>query len=74
QNGLDADVYYPRRDGEARPPASVAEAERRLTRSLVRRLRAAGARRILVSPGLGLPSDRVVRPAGGHEDHLHVRF
>ena len=74
QNGLDADLYYPRSDGRAEPPLAAAQTDRALTRSLVRRLVRAGAERILVSPSLGLPAHGgVVRPAGGHEDHLHLR-
>lgn len=73
QNGLDADVYYPRADGRAEPPGSLAEADRALSRSLVRRFARAGASLIYLSPGLGLGGG-VLAPIGGHEDHLHVRL
>lgn len=73
QNGLDADVYHPRTDGRAVPPASLAEADRALSRSLVRRFAAAGAELVHVSPGLGLRGG-VLEPIDGHEDHLHVRI
>ena len=73
QNGLDADVYYPRADGRAEPPASLAGADRALSRALARRLVAAGAELVYVSPGLDLRGG-VLEPIGGHEDHLHVRI
>lgn len=73
QNGLDADVYYPRADGSAEPPASLAGADRALSRALIRRFVAAGAELVYVSPGLGLRGG-VLEPIGGHEDHLHVRI
>lgn len=73
QNGLDADVYYPRADGRAEPPASLAGADWTLSRALVRRFARAGATLIYVSPGLGLTGG-ALEPVGGHEDHLHVRI
>lgn len=73
QNGLDADVYYPRADGRATPPGSLAQADRALSRALVRRFAAAGAELVYVSPGLGMGGG-VLEPIGGHEDHLHVRI
>ncbi len=75
QNGLDADVYYPRRDGRAAPPDRRGDVDRRLARSLTRRFLAAGAERILVSPTLAVGSPgRGLRIVAGHEDHLHVRI
>ena len=75
QNGLDADVYYPRRDRrevEARRPAQV---DRALAQDLVNRFVRAGAQVIYVGPSLKLrgPS-RVVVPLVHHDDHLHVRI
>lgn len=75
QNGLDADVYYPRRDRTERAVASRAQINRSLAQDLVDRFVAAGAQKIFVgfSTGLRGPSDVVV-PYPNHEDHMHVRF
>ena len=75
QNGLDVDVYYPRRDGVERAPVARRQIDRALTQDLVHRFLAAGADVIFVGYSLGLvgPSDRVV-PYPNHEDHMHVRF
>jgi murein endopeptidase len=75
QNGLDADVYYPRTDGlelRAYKPSLV---DRTLAQDLVDRFLAAGARVIYVGPHLALkgPRKRVV-PLIYHDDHLHVRL
>jgi Penicillin-insensitive murein endopeptidase len=75
QNGLDVDVYYPRRDGVERAPVARRQIDRALTQDLVDRFLAAGADVIFVGYSLGLdgPNDRVV-PYPNHEDHMHVRF
>ncbi len=75
QNGLDADVYYPRRDGRERIPTRVAQIDRRLAQELVDRFVRAGAQYVFVGPGTGLhgPS-KVVMTLGNHDDHLHVRI
>ncbi len=75
QNGLDADVYYPRRDGQERVPARVAQVDRRLAQELVDRFVRAGAQYVFVGPrtGLGGP-DEVVMTLANHDDHLHVRI
>jgi hypothetical protein len=75
QNGLDADVYYPRRDGQERIPTRVAQIDRRLAQELVDRFVRAGAQYVFVGPGTGLrgPS-KVVMTLGNHDDHLHVRI
>jgi hypothetical protein len=75
QNGLDVDVYYPRRDGVERAPAARRQIDRALTQDLLDRFLAAGADVIFVGYSLGLvgPKDRVV-PYPNHEDHMHVRF
>jgi hypothetical protein len=75
QNGLDADVYYPRRDRRERIPTRVAQIDRRLAQELVDRFVRAGAEYVFVGPGTGLrgPSD-VVMTLGNHDDHLHVRI
>ena len=63
QNGLDADVYYPRRDGRERIPTRVAQIDRRLAQELVDRfVRSRGAVRVR------RPRDRPARPLqGGHD-------
>jgi murein endopeptidase len=75
QNGLDADIYYPRRDRTPKPPRTAAEIDRRLSQDLVDRLLAVGAVRVLVGPETGLrgpPS--LVRAVPNHDNHLHVRI
>lgn len=75
QNGLDVDIYYPRRDRRLRPPDSADQVNLELAQSLVDRLVAAGAEKVFVGPSLGLtgPADIVV-PLVNHDNHLHVRL
>ena len=75
QNGLDADIYYPRRDGRERIPTRVAQIDRRLAQELVDRFVLAGAQYVFVGPRTGLrgPS-KVVMALGNHDDHLHLRI
>jgi murein endopeptidase len=75
QNGLDADIYYPRRDGAERPPRRVGQVDRRLAQDLVDRFVAAGAEFVFVGPSTGLTGPRrIVQPLVNHDDHLHVRL
>jgi len=75
QNGLDVDVYYPRRDGDERAPRRVGEIDRALAQDLVNRFVQAGAVKIFVGPHTGLRGPtRIVRPLVHHDDHLHVRL
>jgi murein endopeptidase len=75
QNGLDADVYYPRRDGLERVPARVAQIDRRLAQELVDRFVRAGAQYVFVGPRTGLRGPgTVVLTLANHDDHLHVRI
>ena len=75
QNGLDVDVYYPRRDRRERAPKRASQVDRRLAQDLVDRFVAAGAERIFVGPNVGLTGPRkVVQVLGVHDDHLHVRL
>ena len=75
QNGLDADVYYPRRDRSERPPLSVSEIDRRLAQDLVDRFVAAGARLVYVGPNTGFTGPRgIVQVLWNHDNHLHVRI
>jgi murein endopeptidase len=75
QNGLDADVYYPRRDGLERVPRRVGQVDRRLAQELVNRFVRAGAQYVFVGPRTGLRGPaRVVMTLANHDDHLHVRI
>jgi murein endopeptidase len=75
QNGLDVDVYYPRRDGEELAPHRVRQIDRGLAQDLVDRFVRAGATKIFVGPRSGLRGPRrIVRPLVHHDDHLHVRL
>ena len=75
QNGLDADVYYPRADGRERAPRYVSQVDRRLSQELVDRFLAKGAQVIYVGPNTGLtgPPGRV-QALANHDNHLHVRL
>jgi murein endopeptidase len=73
QNGLDADVYYPRADRRERAPRTAAQIDRRLSQDLVDRFAAAGAQVIFVGPGTGLSGPRV-QVLANHDNHLHVRL
>jgi Penicillin-insensitive murein endopeptidase len=75
QNGLDVDVYYPRRDGREKIPGSVAQVDRRLAQELVDRFVRAGAQYVFVGPRTRLRGPgKVVMVLGNHDDHLHVRL
>jgi murein endopeptidase len=75
QNGLDADVLYPRLDGLERRAYKPSLVDRALAQDLVDRFVAAGAQKIFVGPHLHLHGPhRVVIPLVHHDDHLHVRI
>jgi murein endopeptidase len=75
QNGLDADVYYPRRDGLERIPRRVGQVDRRLAQELVDRFVRAGAQYVFVGPRTGLRGPpKLVMTLANHDDHLHVRI
>ena len=75
QNGLDADVYYPRADGLERRAYLPSQVDRALAQDLLDRFVAAGARTIYVGPSLRLKGPRkVVEPLVHHDDHMHVRL
>jgi len=75
QNGLDADVFYPRTDGRPRSAWRPGQVDRALAQDLVDRFVAAGAEKVFVGPRLGLRGPRrVVQPLVHHNDHLHVRI
>lgn len=75
QNGLDADIYYPRKDGLELPITSVAQIDRGLAADLVHRFVRAGAVYVFVGPRTRLGGKRgVVQRLVHHDNHLHVRF
>jgi murein endopeptidase len=75
QNGLDVDIYYPRRDGREREPRRPAQIDRPLAQDLVDRFVAAGARFVFVGPNTGLTGPpHIVQPLANHDNHMHVRI
>ncbi len=75
QNGLDVDIFYPRRDGVERPPARPNQIESRLAQELVDRFVAAGAAKVFVGPRTQLHGPpHVVQRLTRHDNHLHVRL
>jgi murein endopeptidase len=75
QNGLDADLYYPRRDRRERAPRSPAQIDRALAQDLVDRFVRAGAVKVFVGPRTGLRGDpSIVQALRHHDNHLHVRL
>jgi murein endopeptidase len=74
QNGLDADVLYPRIDRLERRAWAPRLVDAALAQELVDRFVAAGAVQIYTGWSLNLrgPRNRVVKLAH-HDDHLHVR-
>jgi murein endopeptidase len=75
QNGRDADVMYPRRDGLLRAPTRPSQVDRALAQDLVDRFRAAGAVKLFVGPHLHLHGPRrIVVALAHHDDHVHVRI
>jgi murein endopeptidase len=73
QNGLDVDVYFPRRDKRERAPRTIAQVDRELAQDLVDRFVRAGAQTVLVGARLRLRG-RGVQPWPNHDNHLHVRL
>jgi len=75
QNGLDVDVYFPRRDHTLRAPTATAHIDHRLAQDLLDGFAAAGAQKIFVGSSSDFrgPAD-VVMPWPGHDYHMHVRF
>jgi murein endopeptidase len=75
QNGLDVDVYYPRRDGREREARVLKHVDRELAQALVDLFVQAGAQYVFVGfhSGLTGPPD-VVQSIPHHESHMHVRI
>jgi Penicillin-insensitive murein endopeptidase/Succinylglutamate desuccinylase / Aspartoacylase family len=75
QNGLDVDVYYPRRDGYLRPPTRPRQIDHALAQDLLDRFLHAGATTIFVGPHTNLRGPRkIVVPLVHHDNHMHVRI
>jgi murein endopeptidase len=79
QNGLDADVLYPRRDACECAPERVSDIDVARSQELVSAFVAAGAQYVFVSPVLWRAGrlrgpGAVVRPLVYHDDHMHVRL
>ena len=75
QNGLDADVYYPRRDRRLVAPRSPGQVDRRAAQELVDRFVRAGAENVFVGLSLDLRGPAgIVSPLVHHDDHLHLRL
>jgi murein endopeptidase len=75
QNGLDADILYPRKDATEQRATKPSLVDRALAQDLVDRFVDAGAEKVFVGPHLHLkgPEDVVVALVY-HDDHLHVRI
>ena len=76
QNGLDIDVYYPRRDRRELAPRAPRQIDRRLAQALLDRFVGAGAAKVFVGPHTrlkGPPAVVEVLPAH-HDNHMHVRL
>ena len=75
QNGLDVDVYYPRRDGREAAPVRPSQIDRPLAQDLLDRFVRAGAVRIFVGPHTGLVGPhRIVWVLAHHDNHMHIRI
>jgi murein endopeptidase len=75
QNGLDADVYYPRADHRLLSAYTPTLIDRALAQELVDRFVAAGAQFVFVGTRTGLHGPRkVVEVIAHHNDHMHVRI
>jgi hypothetical protein len=75
QNGLDADIYYPRTDGRERAAVRVWQIHHALAQDLVDRIVRRGVEYAFVGPHTGLvgPKGVVIRLVH-HDDHVHVRI
>jgi len=75
QNGLDVDIYYPRRDRRERAPSAVKDIDLALSQELVDRFVRAGAQFVFVGPNTRLTGPRrIVQAVPRHDNHLHVRL
>ena len=75
QNGLDADVYYPRADHRLLAAYKPDLIDRALSQDLLDRFVAAGVQFVFVGTRTGLRGPRkVVQVIAHHNDHMHVRI
>jgi murein endopeptidase len=75
QNGLDADVYYPRADHQLLAAYKPSLVDRALSQDLLNRFVAAGVQFVFVGTRVGLTGPkRVVQVLAHHNDHMHVRI
>jgi murein endopeptidase len=75
QNGLDADVLYPRKDRRPAPARHPWQVDRGLAQDLVDRFVAAGVDKAFVGFHVGLTGpSQVVQAIPHHDDHVHVRI
>jgi murein endopeptidase len=77
QQGLDVDVYYPRRgDGRARTPRGPGEVDRRRAQWLVERFARERAEVVFVGVRVGIRRTRsnIKYLGAAHETHFHVRL
>jgi murein endopeptidase len=74
QNGLDADIYYPRRDGLDLPPFAIRDVDRTRAQWLVDRA-ARDAQLEFIGPNVRLRrTNRRVQYLAAHDNHLHLRI
>jgi murein endopeptidase len=75
QNGLDADVYYPRIDHRLLAAYKPSLVDRAVAQDLVNRFVAAGVQFVFVGTRVGLHGPKkVVEVIAHHNDHMHVRI
>jgi len=75
QNGLDVDIYYPRRDRREKAPRAVGDIDVGLSQDLVDRFVRAGVQFVFVGPNTPLTGPRgIVQSLPRHDNHLHVRL
>jgi murein endopeptidase len=75
QNGLDADVYYPRADRRLLAAYRPELVDRALAQDLLNRFVADGVQSVFVGTRTGLTGPRkVVQVLAHHNDHMHVRI
>jgi murein endopeptidase len=75
QNGLDADIYYPRRDGRPLRATRTDQVDHTAAQELVDAFVRDGAQYVFVGPSVDLHGPRkVVQMLAHHDDHLHVRL
>jgi Penicillin-insensitive murein endopeptidase len=75
QNGLDIDLYYPRKDRLELGPKRPGQVDLALSQDLVDRFVAAGAQYVFVGPRLKLGGPhKIVSKLHHHDDHMHIRL